>query len=252
MKAARSSRDIRRYAKAGAGITIAVLALVAICLIVIPHEAQRSASRPTEGRTAEPAIIPFADAGDEPVEVSGIDWEYWQSVSPDIVAWITIPGTPIDYPIVQAPKSEPTHYLNYDAYNNHNIYGCPYVDASSSIDSPNVIIFAHNMGGIDDSMFTTLTNYLDPAYLSEHQTVIIQTPTTTRQLEVRAADEVSPYGYEKRTVFSSVEGLRDFYLGLWGDADSKGTEPREQEIDQLFTLITCDKGGAVRAVVYVG
>jgi hypothetical protein len=101
-------------------------------------------------------------------------------------------------------------------------------------------------------MFTTLTDYLDPAYLSEHQAVIIQTPTTTRQLEVRAADEVSPYGYEKRTVFSSVEGLRDFYLELWEDADTKGTEPRGQEIDQLFTLITCDKGGAVRAVVYVG
>jgi sortase B len=252
MKAAGSSRDIRRYAKAGAGTVIAVSALVAICLIVIPHEAQRAASRPTEGRTQEPIVIPFTSAGDEPVEVSGIDWEYWQSTNPDIVAWITIPDTPIDYPVVQAPKSSPTHYLDYDAYGARNFYGCPYIDSGCTIESPNVVIFGHNMGGIDDSMFTTLTGYLDSAYLSTHQTVVIQTPTEARRLKVRAADEVSPYGYEKRNVFSSVTGLREFYLELWEGADSRGAEPKEQDIDQLFTLITCDRGGAARAVVYVG
>ena len=252
MKAAKSSRDIRRYAKAGAGTVIAVSALVAICLIVIPHEVQRAASRPTEGRTQEPIVIPFTSAGDEPVEVSGIDWGYWQSTNPDIVAWITIPDTPIDYPVVQAPKSNPTHYLDYDAYGDRNFYGCPYIDSGCTIESPNVVIFGHNIGGIDDSMFTTLTDYLDPAYMAKHQTVVIQTPTETRQLEVRAADEVSPYGYEKRTVFSSVTGLRQFYLELWESADTRRPTADADEVNQLFTLITCDKGGAVRAVVYAG
>jgi sortase B len=248
----RSRRSAKSYALAGAGIAIALSALAAISLIVIPHEAQRVASKPTEGRTQAPIVVPAAEPDAEPVEVSGIDWDYWQTVNPDIVAWITIPKTPIDYPIVQAPESDPTHYLNYDAYGDYNLYGCPYVDAGCSIDSPNVIVFAHNMGYYDETMFTTLTDYLDPAYMAEHSTVVIQTPGAVRALKVRAAEEVSPYGYEKRTAFSSVEGLRQFYLEVWQGADTKCPTPDAEDVDQLFALITCDKGGLVRAVVYAG
>jgi hypothetical protein len=46
--------------------------------------------------------------------------------------------------------------------------------------------------------------------------------------------------------------LRQFYLEVWQGADTRSTAPDAEEVDQLFTLITCDKGGAVRAVVYVG
>jgi sortase B len=203
-----------------------------------------------EGRlTDRPA--PVATGGGQE-EVPSIDWEYWQAINPDIVGWITIPETPIGYPIVQAHSENPTHYLNYDAYGSYNIYGCPYVDASCTMQSPNVIIFAHNMGSSEDAMFTTLTNYLNPAYLEEHQQVVIQTPDGTYDLKARAAESVNPYGYEKRVAFSSVESLREFYLDLWEGADTRRAEPDAEEVNRLFTLITCDKGGSVRTVVYVG
>ncbi|MDR2673148.1 MAG: class B sortase [Coriobacteriales bacterium] len=250
MTAARSNRSIRHYVLAWAGVAVAILALAAICLIVVPHEAQRISSKPMEGRlTDRPAPVA---TGDGQPEVFGIDWGYWQSINPDIVGWITIPKTPIDYPIVQAHPEDATHYLNYDAYDHYNIYGCAYVDAGCSMQSPNVIVFAHNMGSGEDAMFTTLTDYLDPAYLAEHKQVIIQTPEGTYDLKARAAESVSPYGFEKRTAFSSVEGLREFYLELWGGADSRCAEPNADEVSQLFTLITCDKGGSARAVVYAG
>lgn len=250
MATGKSKPDAKQIAKVGAGCAIALSALIAICAILIPHELQKMASRPTEGKVAEPVIVK-TDEGDA-TEVAGIDWDYWLVVNPDIVGWITIPDTPIDYPIVQAHANNPTHYLNYDAYDNYNIYGCLYVDAGCTIESPNVVIFGHNMGGIDDSMFTTLTGYLDSGYMAEHQAVIIQTPADNRILKVRAADSVSPYGYEKRNTFSSVEGLREFYLELWEGADAKCSEPGADEVEQLFTLITCDEGGATRAVVCVG
>jgi sortase B len=237
-------------AKAGAGIAVVISALVAIALILAPHEMQRIASKPMEGRlTDRPAVAIVEDTGEE---VQGIDWAYWQDVNPDIAGWITIPGTPIDYPIVQATPANPTHYLNYDAYDNYNIYGCPYVDASCTIVSPNTIIFAHNMGGIDTSMFTELTNYLDPAFMAAHDAVIIQTPDAIYTLKVRAAERVSPYGYEKQTAFSGVEALREFYLERWQDAAARCEQPGSEQIDKLFTLITCENGGAARVVVYVG
>jgi sortase B len=250
MRTRENKRSIKSVVKAGAGIAVVISALVAIALILVPHETQRIASKPMEGRlTDRPAVAVVEETGEE---VQGIDWTYWQSINPDIAGWITIPGTPIDYPVVQANPSDPTRYLNYDAHGSYNIYGCAYVDASCTIESPNTIIFAHNMGGIDTSMFTELTNYLDPAFMAAHEAVIIQTPDIVYNLKVRAAERVSPYGYEKQTAFSGVEGLREYYLERWKGSAVRSDQPETEQIDKLFTLITCDSGGAARAVIYVG
>jgi sortase B len=236
--------------KAGAGTVIALSALVVIALILIPHEVERAGSKPTDGRLADtPAIVA---ANGEQTETPGIDWDYWHSVNPDIVGWITIPGSSIDHPVVQARPDDPTHYLDYDIYGNRNLYGCLYIDAESGITQQNAIIFGHNMGGIDDGMFTVLTNYLDASYLEEHVEVIIQTPERMFRLKVRAADVVNPYGFTKEIAFSDVEALRKFYLDIWNTAEVRSKEPASGEIDQLFTLITCGDGGATRTVVYVG
>ena len=58
-----------------------------------------------------------------------VDWEFWLSVNPDIVAWVSVPGTDIDYPVVQASADDPTFYLDHDVYRCWNPYGCPYLDA---------------------------------------------------------------------------------------------------------------------------
>jgi sortase B len=229
-------------------MALAVSALIALALILIPHEAQHLASHPMEGRLDDVLYVDSETA----TEVTGIDWDYWRSVNPAIAAWVTIPGTPIDYPIVQADAASPTHYLNYDIYNNYNIYGCLYIDCSSSIDAAYVIIFGHNMGGIDDGMFTALTSYLDEGYLKEHETVIIQTPDGAYLLKARVATEVSPYGFEKQTAFSNVEGLREYYLECWQGAMAKCEAPEPEQVDKLLTLITCDRGGATRAIVLIG
>ncbi len=241
-----------RAIKAGVGILLALAALALIAATLIPQEVERLRANPAPnlGRlTDRPAIALKEDTGSK---VLVVDWAYWQNINPDVVGWITIPGTAIDYPIVQAGAEDPTYYLDHDVYKNYNYYGCPYVDSTCTMESGNVLVFAHNMGGIDSSMFTELPNYLDSEYLAENAQVIIQTPDKVLELEVRAAESVSPYGYTKHTVFSSTQALRDLYLKLWEGADSKSAEPAEEEIEQLFALVTCDKGGSARTLVYVG
>jgi sortase B len=241
---ATSSKKLWRKIKIGVGIVIAISALIASLAILLPQQAQRLAAQPTEGRLDDTAV-PDAD-------ILGIDWNYWQEVNSDIAAWITIPNTPIDYPIVQASADNPQYYLTHDIYKNYNIYGCLYIDNSMDIESLNVVIFGHNMGSFDNAMFSTLTNYLYGNYLAEHLTVIIQTPESNRTLSVRAATSVSPYGYDKGDCFSNVDGLRLYYESIWQDATAKCDEADVQSIAQLFTLITCDENGYRRAAVYVG
>jgi sortase B len=243
-KAQRSK--LRRKVKIGAGVTLVISALIALAIILVPQQMQKLAAEPTEGRLDDVVVANAQTA------VKRIDWDYWLSVNSNIVAWVTIPGTPIDYPIVQAPVDNPQYYLTHDVYNAYNQYGCLYVDANCSMDSLNVVIFGHSMGAFETSMFTTLPKYLDAGYLNNHSQVIIQTPTENFLLSVRAASNVNPYGYDKGMALSAVGGLRLYFEELWNSADTRTPESGSASLSQLFTLITCNNYGASRAVVYVG
>lgn len=85
-----------------------------------------------------------------------IDWAYWRGVNPDVVAWITIPDTPVDFPVAYAPKKCPDYYLEHDVYGNFNYFGCIFADpvCPDGLDSRNCILYGHNMSW-DDSMSAT-------------------------------------------------------------------------------------------------
>jgi sortase B len=242
-----NNRDIRRMARIGAGCVLALSALVAIALIIAPLLDERCRSKPTEGRIHDEVVVTGTGDG-----IPAIDWDFWQQVNPDVVGWITIPDTPIDYPIVQASKGSPGHYLNHDVYNRPNSYGCLYVDADCTMQSGNVLIFGHNMHGGDSAMFHTLSRFLEKESLSVVRQVVIQTPDRVHILKVRAAGSVSPYGFRRVYDFTSAGELREHYLQAWGRSPSRTKCPASDEIDKLFTLITCGSDGSMRTVVYVG
>ena len=101
-----------------------------------------------------------------------VDWGYWLSVNPDIVAWVSVAGTEIDYPVVQARSGDPTFYLDHDVYREWNPYGCPYLDAACAgrgIDSPLALMFAHHMN--DGSMFSAFASYSDAGFAAEHDEI---------------------------------------------------------------------------------
>ena len=86
----------------------------------------------------------------------GVDWGYWQSVNPDIIGWVTVPGTGIDYPIVQAHDGDPDHYLRYDVYGGWNYHGVPYLHWKCADDgllgAGNALVFGHHLD--DGTMFS--------------------------------------------------------------------------------------------------
>ena len=76
----------------------------------------------------------------------------------DMVGWIQIEGTCIDYPVMQTP-TDPTYYLKHDFEKNYTDYGCPFMQADCDAIAPsdNLIIYGHNMK--DGSMFADLAKY---------------------------------------------------------------------------------------------
>jgi sortase B len=158
-------------------------------------------------------------------------------VNPDIVGWVTVPGTAIDYAIVQAPRDSPTYYLDHDIYGDWNPYGCPYVDAScEGLTGFATYIFGHNMG-FGDMMFSDFASFGSEGYAREHTTVLIQTPTERLVLSVSAVDVVKGDDPTKRTDFAMQQELTSWYAERFGQADVR-IELRP-DVTRLFVFVTC-------------
>jgi sortase B len=141
-----------------------------------------------------------------------VDWEYWQGVNPDIVGWVTVPGTNIDYPIVQAHADDPSYYLHHDIYRNYNVYGVPYVDADCEdlgLSAQNVYIYGHHMN--NDTMFSAFANYSDKDFANEHEVILLQTPDSKQVLHVRFSRVVNAATERKQIDFPTTQDYINWY-----------------------------------------
>ena len=163
----------------------------------------------------------------------------------DLVGWIVIEGTDINYPVVQSTVYQ-EFYLDHDFDGEKDEAGSIFVDARNDIWAPddNIILYGHNMK--DGSMFGSLQSYLKESFYEKHKTISFDT------LFERQTYEIVAVGLSKVTEESS-DNFR-YYDFL--NADSK-REFREYAAnierlqvydtgvemkygDSLITLSTCN------------
>ncbi len=103
----------------------------------------------------------------------------------EMVGWIKIDGTNINYPVMQTPN-DPDYYLSRDFYKNNSVYGCPYVQANCNVTDPsdNVIIYAHHMN--DGSMFANLELFRSKDFWKSHKQVSFDTLDKKGKYEILA------------------------------------------------------------------
>lgn len=198
------------------------------------------------GRAASVSPVPDAQAIEDAPTADGsgfpdVDWEAWRAINPDVIGWITIPGTPVDYPIVQAPADDPTYYLKHDVYRKPNYMGCPYLDADCAegglLGSANAVVFGHNLGFGDTSMFNAVASYTDASFAQEHRRVLLQTPDGRREFEVQAADFIGGWEAQKRTRFDGEADFGQWYADRLTESDMRLTD--EVVDSPIVTLCTC-------------
>lgn len=173
-----------------------------------------------------------------------INFEKLQEVNEDIYAWIRIPDTNIDYPIVQRAGDD-SFYLKRDIYKQPKIAGSIFTEECNSKDftDPNTIIYGHNMK--NKSMFQNLHLYEDPEFFKENPYVYIYTPDHVRAYKVFAAyvyDDrhlMHAFDFDDEEVFAQyledIKGVRSMYKNLRQDVE---VTPE----DHIITLVTCTKG----------
>lgn len=112
-----------------------------------------------------------------------IDFGILKKINPDIVGWIFVPGTKIDYPVLLGEDLE--YYLNhgYDGSKNRlgSIFAHP--DAGEGMDGPHVFLFGHRMKS--GQMFAQLQEFEERPFADSHP-VYLYTPEGMREYQVFA------------------------------------------------------------------
>lgn len=93
------------------------------------------------------------------------DYRSLREENEHLAAWLTIPGTNIDYPILYTPD-DPEYYLRRAFDGSSALSGSLFIGADCVPDGSNVIIYGHNMK--DGSMFGGLDQYANAVYAKEH------------------------------------------------------------------------------------
>lgn len=91
--------------------------------------------------------------------------------NPDIVGWIKISGTKVDYPVYKTDDND--FYVTHDMSRNESRYGAIFADCNAEIspdgNSKNLVLYGHNM--IDDSMFGSLLEYNDISFYRQNPVI---------------------------------------------------------------------------------
>ena len=163
----------------------------------------------------------------------------------DMVGWIQIEGTSIDYPVMQTP-ADPNYYLKHDFEKNYTDYGCPFMqaDCDALCPSDNLIIYGHNMK--DGSMFADLAKYRSKDFWQTHKTVWFDTELGSNAYEIFAvihttvqADAADVFPFYRFVDAASPEEFADYVSACKARA-LYDTGISAEYGDKLLTLSTCD------------
>lgn len=171
-----------------------------------------------------------------------IDFEGLWQINPEIYAWIRIPDTNIDYPILQHADEDQAYYLTRDIYGETSSAGSIFTEYYNSMDftDPNTILYGHNMK--NGSMFHNVRYFADAEYFDEHDTMYIYLPDKILTYEI-----INCYEYDDRHLLGSFdfsdEEVYAEYLEEIMNPRSMYTMVREgielSTEDRLVTLSTC-------------
>ncbi|MDR2721842.1 MAG: class B sortase [Coriobacteriaceae bacterium] len=193
-------------------------------------------------------FIPPQDVSGNPkAELSltdlSVDWDSLLEKNPDTVAWVYIPGTVINYPVVQGRDNQ--KYLTVDFLGGRGqvvTFGTIFLAAENKSDfsDPNNLIYGHHMQ--DGSMFACLAGFANSAEFNTHRTVYVLTPAGNYRLTTFALVISNGHDPLAQPRFSTNEEMVAYFQDkidrnvAWIDSNPI----QAADITKCFAFVTCD------------
>ena len=156
-------------------------------------------------------------------------------VNNELVGWISLKDTMIDYPLVQTDDNE--YYLTHIFTKEKNKLGTLFIDYRNNADlsDKNTIIYGHNMH--DGSMFAALLNYTEQAFYDQHPIIDLSIGRDKYQILVFAGVLTDGYNDYAKQSFNDGEFVK--YINEMIDLSTFKSDVTINEDDQIVTLSTC-------------
>lgn len=160
----------------------------------------------------------------------------------DLVGWIHVPGTRVDYPVCQNVR-EKDYYLYRNFEKKDSKDGCIYVREACNVFTPsdNVVIYGHRMNS--GAMFADLMNYRSKSFWETHQTLTFDTiyeHHTYQIIAVFITSGNSGQGFPYHQ-FNTARNQKEFdnFIKTVHELQLYDTGLTAQYGDMLITLSTC-------------
>ncbi len=171
-------------------------------------------------------------------EVPAVDLMAMQAQYPDVQGWLSIPGTSIDYPVLQSGEEDQEYYLKRNYKGEWDVNGSLFLQWNCVVpEGQNLIIYGHNMNS--GAMFGTLDQFTSRDYWREHKRVFFQTLSGISEYEIVSVmkADLSMFPFQK-AAFDAETGVREYVrqakgLGLFE------TEDIGDVSEHVLTLVTC-------------
>ena len=128
-------------------------------------------------------------------EENKIDWNNLKSINEDIIGWIEIEGTDINYPILK--DNDNLYYLKHNYLKKYNSNGSIFTLDINPFEDCETLLYGHNMK--NGTMFSILGKYLDKDFLLSHQKIKIYTPNKNYEGVIFSAYSIG-IGTEKNNI----------------------------------------------------
>ncbi len=187
-------------------------------------------------------LAQYAQVSDEPDDIPQVDWAGLKAVNQDVVGWLYVPGTTLNYPVYQTTDN--TYYLRHTAEHEYGIGGQIFMDCENQrpgMLDQQTIIYGHHMK--NGTMFEQIAAMDKQETFDQINTVWYVTEQGATRLEpllmyyVRADDQTV-----RQFDFPTTEEFRGYLDGLLSKAVTKRADADKviTGTDHVFSLVTCN------------
>lgn len=173
-----------------------------------------------------------------------IDFAALQQQNPDVYAWIQVPGTEVDYPILQS-SNDNTYYLNHTIDGEEKKEGAIFTENynTKTFEDPNTVIYGHDMK--NGSMFQSIHKYMDRSFFDNNRDIVIYMPDQILHYKIFAAYLTDNKHLLMNYNFWSKDEYQQYLNSIFSMRDMNAFIDTSTEVtteDKIITLSTCYAG----------
>jgi len=196
---------------------------------------------PSQQAIETPAAEESAAPVSSPQRKTGADLESLMAQNSDFIAWIQIPGTNVDYPVVLTDDTE--YYLHHSFSGASSKLGTLFSLTKTDYETPgrNIAVYGHNISSSSQNMFRMLHSYKDMDFYADHATIHFDTIHHSGTYTIFAVLNMIDGDWDPSTSVFMSDSAFEAFVANARDQALYDTGIEVTASDEILTLITCDR-----------